>query len=117
MSEITKTDPNNHISSVRKIMLEQLHALRGAAPGEALENELKRSKAVSELSQTMINSAKVEVGYLMATDQKSAPFLEVPPDQLYLQNTKATSTATGFKSVTPGDANGIRSVTQHRLAG
>ena len=80
MPETTKTDQSNHISSVRKLMLEQLHALRGAAPGEALENELKRSKAVSELSQTMINSAKVEVEYLSQTKQDFSSFLEEPPE-------------------------------------
>jgi hypothetical protein len=67
-----------HISDIRIIMAEQLRALRNASP-EALESELKRSKAVSELSQTMINSAKVEIDYLQATKQNHSPFLEVPP--------------------------------------
>lgn len=76
--EIVKTD--NHISSLRKIMLEQLQALRHASTGDALESELKRSKGVSELSQTIINSAKVEVEYLVATGQDQSKFLETPPD-------------------------------------
>ena len=67
-----------HISDIRTIMAEQLRALRSASP-EALEAELKRSKAVSELSQTMINSAKVEIQYLEVTKQNHSPFLEVPP--------------------------------------
>lgn len=67
-----------HISDIRIIMAEQLRALRNASP-EALESELKRSKAVSELSQTMINSAKVEIHYLEVTKQNCSPFLEVPP--------------------------------------
>lgn len=67
-----------HISDIRTIMAEQLRALRSASPAE-LESELKRSKAVSELSQTMINSAKVEIDYLQATKQNHSPFLEVPP--------------------------------------
>lgn len=66
-----------HISDIRIIMVEQLRALRSASP-EALEAELKRSKAVSELSQTMINSAKVEIDYLQTTKQNHSPFLEVP---------------------------------------
>lgn len=52
-----------HINSVRAIMLEQLRALRAAPAGEALKQELQRSKGVSELSQTFIDSARVEVEY------------------------------------------------------
>jgi hypothetical protein len=76
-TETVKNDkPAPHISDIRTIMAEQLRALRNASP-EALESELKRSKAVSELSQTMINSAKVEIDYLQATKQRHSPFLEV----------------------------------------
>jgi hypothetical protein len=74
-TEATTTAP--HISDIRTIMAEQLRALRSASPAE-LESELKRSKAVSELSQTMINSAKVEIDYLQATKQRHSPFLEAP---------------------------------------
>jgi hypothetical protein len=73
----TTTAAAPHISDIRVIMAEQLRALRNAAP-EALESELKRSKAVSELSQTMINSAKVEIDYLAATKQSNSTFLQVP---------------------------------------
>jgi hypothetical protein len=75
---MTTTAAAPHISDIRTIMAEQLRALRSASP-EALESELKRSKAVSELSQTMINSAKVEIQYLEVTKQNHSPFLEVPP--------------------------------------
>ncbi len=74
----TTTATAPHISDIRVIMAEQLRALRNASP-ETLESELKRSKAVSELSQTMINSAKVEIDYLQVTKQVHSPFLEVPP--------------------------------------
>lgn len=70
----------NHITTVRRLMLEQLQALRNAQPGEALEQELKRSKGVSDLSQTLINSAKVEVDYMVATEQDRVPFLEEPAE-------------------------------------
>lgn len=79
MSETTENPSINHISNVRRIMIEQLQALRNAATSDALDIELKRSKAVSDLSQTLINSAKVEVEYLIATDQMQAGFLEEPP--------------------------------------
>lgn len=60
------SDEAIHINSVRTIMLEQLRALRAAPAGEALAQELKRSKGVSELSQTFIDSARVEVEYQKA---------------------------------------------------
>jgi hypothetical protein len=83
MHPTTDTTPQAqpHIKDLRSLMVDQLRALRSAEPGEDLEAEIKRSKAVSELSQTIINSAKVEVDYLVATEQLSAPFLEVPPDE------------------------------------
>lgn len=73
----TTTAPAPHISDIRTIMAEQLRALRNASP-DALESELKRSKAVSELSQTMINSAKVEIDFLQVTKQGHSPFLQAP---------------------------------------
>lgn len=65
-----------HIDQVRQLMLEQLKALRAAKPGDDLSDELKRSKGVSELAQTMINSAKVEVDYLAVIEgDGDVPFL------------------------------------------
>lgn len=78
MTTNTMTTTAPHISDIRIIMLEQMKALRSAAP-DAVEVELKRSKAISELGQTMINSAKVEIDYLEVTKQQCSPFLEVPP--------------------------------------
>lgn len=102
----------NHISSVRSALLDQLNALKAAAPGAALDAEIKRSKGMSELSQTLINSAKVEVDYLQATGQSSVPFLEVPPDALFLPGAAAHD----VKRL-PSNTNGIASITQHRLKG
>lgn len=70
-----------HIDDVRALMLEQLRALRSARPGEALVQELKRAKGVSELSQTFIDSARVEVEYVKATQgDGDVPFLAAPAD-------------------------------------
>ena len=96
----------NHISTVRQHLLDQMAALRSAGP-EAVKAELERAKGVSELAQTLVNTAKVEVDYLVATGQDSSTFLELPPDQKY---------------ITAGDGgtplpNGISSITRHRLAG
>jgi hypothetical protein len=100
MTNTATTAAAPHISDIRTIMAEQLRALRNASP-EALESELKRSKAVSELSQTMINSANVEIKYLEITKQDHSPFLKTPPTAhtstlpaptaLQLQNSLGTS--------------------------
>lgn len=75
MSEVKTT----HIEEVRQLMLEQLRALRTASAGEALAQELKRSKGVSELSATIIDSARVEVEYLRVIQgDGEVPFLTAP---------------------------------------
>ena len=64
----------NHIDTFRTHLLDQIQALRTAAP-EALERELSRAKGISELAQVAVNSAKVEVDFLRASGQQHAPFL------------------------------------------
>ena len=109
---MAEQDNTNHISSVRAMLLGQMAALKAAVPGEALEAELQRSKGMSDLSQTVIHGAKVEVEYLKATGQHSAPFLDGTPGQLQ------PPTASGLEvRRLPGDGNGITSITQHRLKG
>ena len=95
-----------HLGAVRKVMLEQLIALRAAKPGADLTEELKRSKGVSELSQTLINSARVEVDYLPLTDQGQSIFLDMPP---------GSHVARVGTTVQAGDRNGITSITKHRM--
>lgn len=89
----------NHISTVRQHLLDQMTALRTAGSPEAVKVELERAKGISELAQVAVNTAKVEVDYLVATEQTGAPFLEA-------------QTVSG-----PGEAlpNGISSITRHRL--
>lgn len=94
----------NHISTVRQHLLDQMQALRSAKP-EDVKQELERAKGISELAQVCVNTAKVEVDYLIATEQTSTPFLEVPPDQPYIADQSG------------GLPNGISSITRHRLQG
>ena len=96
------TYQNNHISTVRQHLLDQMAALRSASTPEAIKEELARSKGVSELAQTLTNTAKVEVDYLAATRQTSTPFLDASP------------VAPGT-TVAPGNRNGIVSITRHHL--
>lgn len=100
----------NHISTLRRHLLEQVKALRSAGAAD-VQREIDRSKAVAELAQAVVNTAKVEVDYLKATNQTSTPFLEVPPDQPYLPG------ASGAQGLPPMPANGITSVVRHRLQG
>ncbi len=95
----------NHIDTVRDHLLAQMKALREAATPEATRLEIERAKGLSDLAQVAVNTAKVEVDYLQATGQTSAPFLEAPPDEPYRQ------------PPTDGGANGITSITRHRLKG
>lgn len=95
---------HNHIDTVRMHLLEQMEALRNAKPDD-LKSEVERAKALSELAQVAVNTAKVEVDYLVATEQTTAPFLEAPPDEPY-RTTKPE-----------GPQNGITSITRHRLQG
>lgn len=37
----------------------------------ALEREIKRSAAIADLAQVIVNSAKVEVDFIRATDKKN----------------------------------------------
>lgn len=97
---------DNHISTVRALMIEQLRALRTAAPGADLEVELKRAKGVSEVAQTIINSAKVEVDFLAATNQDESTFLKSAEEGKSVE--KGTS-------LLPGPGNGITSITRHRM--
>lgn len=83
----------NHISNVRQIMIDQLKALRSASTTD-LQNELDRSRGVSELCKTVIDTAKCEIDYLKVTGQDRSDFLE-PADM----------------------PAGITSITRHRIAG
>lgn len=69
----------DHISTLRRHMLDQLRALRTAPKGEELSLEIRRAKAVSEVAQTLINAARVEVDYVNAVrGAAESAFLQEP---------------------------------------
>lgn len=81
MSEETLPAPPelDHISTLRRHMLDQLRALRSAPKGEDLSLEIRRAKAVSEVAQTLINAARVEVDYVNAVrGAAESAFLKEP---------------------------------------
>jgi len=73
----SSTTPDNNIDSLRELLFETLRGLKSGAI------EVDRAQAISDLSQTIINTAKVEVEYARATGNKSAskflPHAESPP--------------------------------------
>ncbi len=109
----TETNDDNHVSTVRQILLDQMRALR-AAPPEDVERELGRSKGVAELAQAVVNTAKVEVDYVKATGQGRTPFLEPPIVPPALPAPTSTHDKT---SVAGGEGSGIVSITRHVLKG
>jgi len=64
----------NKMSDLRNHLFEALERLNDMAATNELKMgmELDRAKAISEVAQVIINSAKVEVEYLKATDRQSA---------------------------------------------
>jgi hypothetical protein len=101
-----------HISTVRKFLIDQARALRTAKP-EDLKVELERSKALSSVAEVIVDSARVEVEYLRATNQASTPFLEVPPDRPYIG--VGSESSQHVRTELPAPGNGITSIVQHRL--
>lgn len=70
MTTDTTTHDSNHISSVRAHLLATLAELR--KPDSKMD--VARARAISEVAQTIINSAKVEVEHMRATKQTHSPF-------------------------------------------
>lgn len=90
------------IEDLREHLFAQLDALRGKTSADDIKHEIARAKAVSEVAQTIIASAKVEVEYLKANAGGESAFL---------------AGATGNKNLPDGLPPGITGVRRHRLAG
>lgn len=66
------------IEDLRAVLFETISAVRdGTMP-------LDRAKTISDLSQVMVNSAKVEVEFVKATSSDGSGFMEKQLDQLPL---------------------------------
>jgi hypothetical protein len=94
----------NNINALRAELFE---TLRGVRSGSV---DIEKAKAVSELSQVIINTAKVEIDHMKLAGGSgsgflaSAPALSPPP--------KTTPTLNGSKTVTQ---EGGVTVTRHQL--
>lgn len=64
------------IEDLRAVLFETIASVRdGTMP-------LDRAKTISDLSQVMVNSAKVEVEFVKATSSDGSGFMDRAPDEL-----------------------------------
>ena len=92
-----------HITQLRQHLLDTLADLRNRE--QPMEPD--RARAVAQVASVLVDTAKVEIDYLKATDRDRSTFLEEPVDA-----------AVAHLGHTPGEpANGITSITRHRLQG
>lgn len=94
---------NHGIEDLRRRLFETIDGVRTGAV------TLDQARTISELSQVIVNTAKVEVDYVRATDAASrSPFLEAP----------RTPALPGAATDTPAEpGNAIAGVTRHLLRG
>ena len=94
---------SNHISTVRQHLLDTLSDLRDREK----PMEVERARAVADVARVLVDTAKVEVYYLRATNQDRSGFLEEP----------AGSVPPALPNGASPFPTGITSVTRHRLQG
>lgn len=63
---------SNDITTLRSILFESLRDIKKASSKDELEIALAKAKAISDTSQTLINSVKIEVDYIRATSSHVA---------------------------------------------
>lgn len=97
-----------HINQLREHLLATLADLRNR--DQPMEPD--RARAVAQVASVLVDTAKVEIDYLKATDQNRSGFLEEPPDPKVAQlgNTPVSGYTQGTVEHLPG-------VTRHRLRG
>jgi hypothetical protein len=75
----------NKIEDLRNHIFAQLELLGDEEKMKnpiALEREVKKAKAIEGLAQVIVNSAKVEVDFIKATDQKGSGFIPSEPKKI-----------------------------------
>lgn len=63
-----------NIDDLRDLLFETIEGVKSG------KLDVERAKMIGELSQVMVNSAKVEVQYAQATGSKGSGFLEKPAE-------------------------------------
>lgn len=67
----------NKIEDLRNHLFATLEALQD--PDKPME--IARAKVIADVAQVVINSAKVEVDFIMATDTQGTGFISLPENQ------------------------------------
>lgn len=96
-----------HINELRTHLMATLAGLRDR--NNPMEPD--RARAVAQVASVLVDTAKVEIEYLKATNQDRSNFLEQPPDEhvAHLGNTPS-----GY---TQGKVEHFPGVTRHTLKG
>ena len=113
---------NNDINALRSHLFETLQALRD----KDNPMEVERARAISEVAQTVINTAKVELDFLKHTGTDSSHFVPDPQDAPSALPTPDNLPAMPRGAVVePGQENQVRTgtvvrdhaagVTRHRM--
>jgi hypothetical protein len=80
--------PKNKIEDLRNHLFEQLERLQDDEKMKnplALERELKRSAAISDVAQVIVNTAKAETDFLKVTGSTSGGTEFIPLDRVKVQ--------------------------------
>ena len=78
-----QTPDANHMDSVRRMLIDQMRALRSANTPETLRMETDRAKSVALVAQAITGAARVEADYAGSVGSNSSvSFLEQPPAQI-----------------------------------
>lgn len=74
-----KTIANNTVEELRSALFECIDRIKTAPPSE-LDKEIKKSDAMIRISETIINSAKVENEFIVITKSEGSGFFLLPPN-------------------------------------
>ncbi len=77
---MSNDDRTDNITVLREALFAQLRELRAATEPAAVRLAIEKSRAVSEIGKTLIDSARVEIDYLKHNGGGEAPFLEAIAD-------------------------------------
>lgn len=102
------TKPTSTVGDLRDALFAQLRALQSAQDPTV---EISRARAVAEIAQTIIGTAKVEIDYLRVNGGGESDFIDAVgrgnlPSQLQKTRTPASALP-----------DGITGITQHRMKG
>ncbi len=98
---------SNDINELRSVLFDTLRGLKSGAL------DIDRAKTMSDVAQTIINTAKVEIDHIRIAGGNSS-FIATNPEIQSGQNRESIKTMTGTKTIT--NLHGIV-VTRHKMEG